>query len=149
MFKHIFLATDGSALSNKAAKQAIKVAKAFGARITAVHVVGEYHLRLQNEGFVMPEIPALRKRFEEAEAARAKKILDAIKKAAFDAGVNCDAVMATGDVLYEMIIKQAKKLNSDLIMMASHGRRGLQSILLGSETQKVLTHSRIPVLVCR
>ncbi len=149
MIKHILLPTDGSKLSNKAVKQAIEFAKALGAKITAVHVVGGYHQILPDDGFVMPEIPALKKRFEEQEAARAKTILDSVKEAAQMAGVECYVVVATGDMPYEMIIKQATKSKCDLIIMASHGRRGFQGILLGSETQKVLTHSKIPVLVCR
>ena len=149
MFKHILLPTDGSELSNKAAKQAIGFAKGIGAKLTAMNVAGEYHLNLQNEGFVMPEIPALNKRFEEAEAARAKKILDAVKKSASEAGVECDVVTATSAVPYDAIIKQAKKSGCDMIIMASHGRKGFQGLLLGSETVKVLTHSKIPVLVCR
>lgn len=149
MYSHILLPTDGSKLSDKAAKQAIGFAKEAGAKLTAMNVLGEYHLRLQDEGFVMPEIPALRKRFDEAEAARAKKILDAVKKSAVEAGVECDIVTPTGDSPYDAIIKQAKKCKCDLIIMASHGRRGLQGMLLGSETLKVLTHSTIPVLVCR
>lgn len=149
MFKHILLPTDGSKLSNKAVKQAIEVAKALGAKITAVHVVGAYPPVLPDEGFVLPEIPALKKRFEEEAAARAKKILGSAKEAAQAAGVECSVIVATSDVPYEMIINQATKFECDLIIMASHGRRGLQGILLGSETQKVLTHSKIPVLVCR
>ena len=149
MFKHILLATDGSTLSDQAVQPAIRLANALGAKITAVHVVGEYHLHLHDEGFAMPNIPALKMRFEEEEAARADKILGAVKKAAADAGVACFSAVLTGDVPYERIIEQAEKSNCDVIVMASHGRQGLQSILLGSETQKVLTHSKIPVLVCR
>ena len=149
MFKHILLPTDGSKLSNKAVKQAIEVAKELGAKITAVHIVGDYHLALPDEGFEMPEIPTLKKRFEEEGATRAKKILGAVKAAAKIAGVECDVVMATSDVPYKTIINEATKFKCDLIVMASHGRRGLDGILLGSETQKVLTHSKIPVLVCR
>jgi len=149
MFKHILLPTDGSKLSNKAVKQAIGVASALGAKITAVNVMGEYRLRLEYEGYVMPEIPALRKRFEEAEAANATKILAAVKKSASKSGVKCTTVTTTSDSPYDAIIKQARKSRCDLIMMASHGRKGLQGLLLGSETVKVLTHSKIPVLVCR
>lgn len=149
MFQHILLPTDGSKLSYKAVQQAIEVAKALGAKITALHIVGGYHPVLRDEGFAMPEIPALKKRLEEEEAAGAKKILGPVKEAAQMSGVECDLVVATSDVPYEMIINQATKFKCDLIIMASHGRRGLQGILLGSETQKVLTHSKIPVLVCR
>ena len=149
MFKHILLPTDGSKLSDNAVRQAIEVAKAFRARITAVHVVGNYQWVLPGEGSALPEIPAITKHFKEEEAARAKKILSSVKETVQMAGVNCDAIVATGDVPYEMIIDQATRFNCDLIVMASHGRRGLDGILLGSETQKVLTHSKIPVLVCR
>lgn len=149
MFKHILLPTDGSKLSDNAVRQAIEVAKAFRARITAVHVVGSYQGVLPEEGSALSEIPAITKHFKEEEAARARKILSSVKETVQMAGVNCDVIVATGDVPYEMIIDQATRFNCDLIVMASHGRRGLEGILLGSETQKVLTHSKIPVLVCR
>jgi nucleotide-binding universal stress UspA family protein len=149
MFKHILLPTDGSKLSDKAVIQAIEVAKAFGAKLTAVHIVGSYQPVLAGEGFEMPGVQALKKRFEEEEAGRAKKILSSVKDAAKTAGVKCDVIVATSDTPYEMIIDQATRFKCDLIVMASHGRRGLQGVLLGSETQKVLTHSKIPVLVCR
>lgn len=149
MFKHILVPTDGSALSSKVVKQAVQLAKELGARVTALHIVGNFRPVVHEGGFFMPEIPELRKRFEEETSGHAKKVLDAVKKVAETAGVDCDAVAMTGDIPYDMIIKQANKAKCDLIMMASHGRRGLQGILLGSETQKVLTHSKIPVLVCR
>jgi nucleotide-binding universal stress UspA family protein len=149
MFKHILLPTDGSKLSDNAVRQAIEVAKAFRARITAVHVVSSYRLGQPDEGFVLPERAAMTKHLAEEEADRAKKILGSVKETVQAAGVNCDVIVATGDVPYEMIIDQATRFNCDLIVMASHGRRGLEGILLGSETQKVLTHSKIPVLVCR
>ena len=149
MFKHILVPTDGSELSRTCVKQAIKTAKALNAKITAVHIVGKYQLPWQSEDWVMPVIPKLKERFDDAAAARARKILAPIKSAASTAGVRCDTVVATGDVPYEAIIKQARKSKCDLIMMASHGRRGIHGILLGSETVKVLTHSKIPVLVVR
>ena len=149
MYKHILVPTDGSELSNKAVAQAIKLAKAVGAKMTAVHVVGSYHLALPGENFATPEIASLMQRFEEEEATRAKQILGPIKDAAITAGVECEVIVANGEVPYEMIIDQATRFGCDLIIMASHGRSGLQGILLGSVTQKVLTHSKIPVLVCR
>jgi nucleotide-binding universal stress UspA family protein len=151
MFKHILLPTDGSKLSNTGVKEAIKLAGALRAKITAIHVVGNYHQHIHNwdDGFMTPEILALRKDFENRAAAHAKTILDLVRAAAARAGVKCDTVVATGDLPYEMIIRQAKKSKCDLIMMASHGRSGIKGLLLGSETVKVLTHSRIPVLVLR
>jgi nucleotide-binding universal stress UspA family protein len=149
MFKHILLPTDGSKLSNKAVKQAIGIASALGVKITAVNVIGEFHLHRQFDGYAMPELPSLKKQFEETEAAGAEKILDAVKESARKSGVECNTVTVISAVPYDAIIKQATKSKCDLIVMASHGRTGLEALLLGSETVKVLTHSKIPVLVCR
>ena len=127
------------------------MAKVLGAKVTAIHVVDKYHQRLQDadDGFVLPVIPAFKREYEDRAAAHADEILRPIKEAATRAGVRCDTVVVAGDPPYEMIINQARKSKSDLAMMASHGRRGLKGILLGSETAKVLAHSRIPVLVLR
>jgi nucleotide-binding universal stress UspA family protein len=151
MFKHILVPTDGSKLSAKGVKQAIEMAKALRAKITAVHVVDDYHQRMhdQDEGFMMPVMPTLKKDFEDRLAAHANEILSLVQERARKAGVKCNTAVATGDTPYEMIIKQARKSKCDLIMMASHGRSGIKGILLGSETAKVLTHSKIPVLVVR
>lgn len=151
MYKHILLPTDGSKLSGTGVKEAIRLAGALRAKITALHVVANYrqHIRDVEEGYMIPEMQVFRRDFEKRAAAHAKKILDQVKAAAAKAGVKCDAVVATGDLPYEMIIKQAGKSKCDLIMMASHGRSGIKGLLLGSETVKVLTHSRIPVLVVR
>lgn len=149
MFKHILVPTDGSALSDTAVQQAIKLAFALHAKITAIHVVGGYRPAFESEGFKMPNMPAIKERFEEEETARANKILGAVKKGAADAGVMCFSAIVTGDSPFEAIIEHAATSNCDLIVMASHGRRGLEGVLLGSETQKVLAHSKIPVMVCR
>ena len=148
MYKHILLPTDGSTLSEKAVKQCIRLAKSIGAKITAINVAPEYQM-MMDEGYVMPNAPLLRKRFEEETGKRSKKLLAEVKASASAAGVDCDSVSVISGVPYDAIIKQAKKAKCDLIMMASHGRKGLSSILLGSETAKVLTHSTIPVLVVR
>jgi nucleotide-binding universal stress UspA family protein len=148
MFKHILLPTDGSALSDKGVKQTIRMAKALGAQITAVHVVHGYR-PLTEEGYVMPEVPVLREQFERDVEKHSNEVLSPVRQAAVQAGVKCDTVVATADSPYEAIISQAKKSRCDLIMMASHGRRGIQRLLHGSETSKVLTHSKIPVLVLR
>ena len=149
MFKHILLATDGSALSGKGAALAIKMARALGARLTAVHVVRAYDERMGYDGSVMPKMPELKKRFEKNMAAAAKSVLDPVKQAATEGKVTCETVMVASESPYEEIIGQARKSKCDLIVMASHGRKGIQSVLLGSETTKVLTHSEIPVLVVR
>jgi nucleotide-binding universal stress UspA family protein len=145
MFKHILLPTDGSELSAVAVQHGIRFAKSIGAKVTGLCV-----MQLQHPFFYETEIPA--KAIEQA-AKRcqqlAEEYLAAIEKEAREAGVACDVVYEQNDYPYEAIIRVAEQKGCDLIMMASHGRRGVGALLIGSETQKVLTHSRIPVLVYR
>src|SRR4051812_39080505 len=148
MYKHILLPTDGSKLSAKAVKQAVRFAQSIGARLTAIHVSAAYRT-LMDEGFAMPTVSVYEKRFEERSIKLSNALLAGVKSAAESAGVRCDCVAVISDRPYDAIIKQAKKSKCELILMASHGRKGLQSLLLGSETSKVLTHSTIPVLVVR
>jgi len=150
MFKHFLLPTDGSSLSDKATKKAIQLARMLGANLTVLHVIEPYHPPLLKGEYKMPEIPVmLKRRYEKESSERASQILAEVKKAAAASGVRCSAVVAKNDSPHEAIIKQAEKSGCDVIVMASHGRKGLSGILLGSETQKVLTHCGIPVLVCR
>lgn len=147
MFKHILIPTDGSDLSKKAVKKGIEFAKKIKAHITTVHVVPEFKV-VADESFVSLT-PAAKKRFEEESRNRAEKMLSTIVQQAKAAGVRCSAVAEANDLPYQQIIATAKSKKCDLILMASHGRRGIASVLLGSETAKVLTHSTIPVLVVR
>jgi len=150
MINHILLPTDGSELSDEAVKMAIDLARTLGARITALHVIEPYHPPFLKGDYKLPEIPVLLKRqYEKETAERASRILAEANKAAAAERVKCSTVVAKNESPYEAIVKQAGKSGCDLIVMASHGRKGLKGILLGSETQKVLTHSKIPVLVCR
>ncbi len=149
MFTHILLAIDGGELSSKAVKHALEIATFNGAKITALCVDGESHLHLKDDGFAIPDVPALRKRLEMAEAARAEQILGAVRKSASEAGVACDAVASTSDAPYDAILKQAGKSGCDVIIMPAFGRKVLPGLALGSETLGVLAHSTIPVLVCR
>lgn len=148
MFKHVLLPTDGSRLSDRAVQRGIQFAKEARARVTALHVVPEFRMVVE-EGFVSPMTAELKKRFETESQQHARKMLAKVEKAAKEAGVKCEVVSVVSDFPYQQIIEIAKKKKCDLIMMASHGRRGLSSLLLGSETAKVLTHSKIPVLVVR
>ena len=147
MFKHILIPTDGSDLSKKAIKKGIEFARKTKARITAIHVVPEFRV-IADESFVSLS-PEAKKRFEEESLRRARTMLDSIVKQAKEQGVSCAAVAEANDLPYQQIIATAKSKKCDLIFMASHGRRGIASVLLGSETAKVLTHSTIPVLVVR
>ena len=147
MFRHILLPTDGSKLSGKAVKLGFDFAKKTKARVTVVHVVPEFALMV-DDGITMLS-PALKKRFEDEGRARAKKMLDEISSQARSRGVRCATLCVASDLPYQQIIAVARKKKCDLILMASHGRRGLSSLLLGSETAKVLLHSKVPVLVVR
>lgn len=145
MFKHILLPTDGSKLSERAIRQSVRVAKALGAKITALHVMPKFHAF----SYQMQMLEASRDSYEAEAAERGRNYLEFARKVAQAAGVACDSVQASGDQPYKEIIKTAHKKGCDVILMASHGRRGIEGFLLGSETQKVLTHSKVPVLVYR
>jgi nucleotide-binding universal stress UspA family protein len=148
MFKHILLPTDGSKLSDRAVQRGIELAAAIGARVTAVHVIPEFRM-MADESFVLPNTADIKRRYDRESKSRAEKLLEKIGERAKSAEVKYQGVAVQGDLPYEHIIEAAKKNKCDLIMMASHGRRGLSGLLLGSETSKVLTHSKIPVLVVR
>ena len=147
MFKHILVPTDGSTLSLRAAKSAVRFAKVHGARITGFYAAPEYHANVAGDylpaNFVPLEV------FQTQIKKTADKYLDQIKKLAAVGGVPCSGVYSSGDSPYEAIIKAAKDNKCDLIFMASHGRSGLAGLLIGSETNKVLTHCKLPVLVYR
>ena len=149
MYKHILVPTDGSELSDKAVEAAIKLASLLGARITAFHAMepyplqGAYAAEASGVAELQPEI------FAERSEEYAKRVLETFKKAASAANVECATDYAIGRTPSQAIVEKARAEQCDLIVMASHGRRGLEGFLLGSETQKVLTHSTIPVLVYR
>ena len=147
MFKHILVPTDGSELSQQTARHAIAFAKSIGARITFFSARPPYHADYSGEGtlvdFRSPE------EFDAATETKAKSILDEICKLATEAGVQSKAVSDVSDVPYRAIIDAAESYACDMIFMASHGRSGLSSIIMGSQTNKVLTNSTIPVLVYR
>ena len=143
MFKHLLLPTDGSAFSEAAARRALQLAKEQEARVTVIHVVPEFHVLSYRTSLM----EGTREEFLAHCKAQAQHFIAEIEKVAREEGVPCDSVVASSDHPYEAIAATAEREHCDLIVMASHGRRGLKSILLGSETQKVLTHSQTPVLV--
>lgn len=147
MFKNILVPTDGSPLSEDAARRAVAFAKEGGARITALYVKPDYPVRYAGDGIVFDSTPP--GRFAELVEEEAQEILGFIEKLCVEAGVKCYKVTHTHDVIYKAIIEVATENSCDLIFMSSHGRRGVDALLLGSETTKVLTHSKIPVLVYR
>ena len=148
-YKHIILPVDGSEPSRKAEKECISFAKSIGAKVTALHVVSHFHLHFQPWATPKSVHTKIEKDHEEEATEIAQKMISALTKRAKADGVECDGLVVVGDHPYEEIINSAEERKCDLIMMASHGRRGLDAVLLGSETVKVLTHSKIPVLVVR
>jgi nucleotide-binding universal stress UspA family protein len=147
MYKHLLVPTDGSKLSDKAVVQAIALAGALGARITFLHATAAMPRPIYADGMSVDLIP--RKEYVQRAKAEAAKVLDKVAAKAKGAGIEVKVVHVTTETPWESIIAVAKKAKADLIVMASHGRRGLAGLLLGSETTKVLTHSTVPVLVVR
>lgn len=147
MFKHILIATDGSPASNKAAKAGIALACALGAKVTAYCAVEQLQPIYADEGYMMDQ--KMIDGFEESALTAGQKRADTIGKMAKAASVPFASVVAKAATPYEGIIAAAKKRKCDVIFMASHGRRGFSKLIMGSVTQKVLTHSRIPVVVYR
>jgi nucleotide-binding universal stress UspA family protein len=145
MYKHIMIPTDGSVLSEAAVKQGVALAKALQAKITGMTVSVNFHTFALDPLMVSDTSEQYQKDCE----ARASKFLGFIEQTAKGVGVPCAVEHVVADHPYEAIIETAKARECDLIFMASHGRRGMAALVLGSETVKVLTHSKIPVLVCR
>ncbi|QDL39314.1 universal stress protein [Rhodoferax sediminis] len=147
MYQRILVATDGSPLSSKAVSSAIELALSLGAELVALKVVPRYpQSYFEGSLAIGPEELA---RVETQWAEEGQAVVDAVKTTALASGVRVKAVTARSDLVAEAVISAAKKYKCDLIVMASHGRRGIKRLLLGSETQHVLTHSHIPVLVLR
>jgi len=142
MYKNILIATDGSDLSANAVKQGVTLAKTLAAKVTAVNVCEPFHW------FDPNMVEGAEAAYRQGSNQAAATILSAVADAAKAMGVTCEIVHVERQRPYEGIIDTAKAKNCDLIVMASHGRRGMSAVVLGSETVKVLTHSKIPVLVC-
>lgn len=147
MFQHILIPTDGSKLSNDAAQAGVRLAKALGARVTALFAAPPstpiVYKAMLPVGYATP------REHQQMTDRAAAAYLGAIEKAARAAGVRCETVTLTSDFPADAILATAKKRGCDLVVMGSHGRRGLKGALLGSETQKVLAEGRVPVLVYR
>jgi nucleotide-binding universal stress UspA family protein len=147
MYKHLLVPTDGSSLSARAIREAVAFARSTGARITGFYSAPDYSVQVYGDfvpaDFITPQ------EFAAQTRRTAEQYLSVIQKAADAAGVRCKTTHAVSDTPWKAIIKAAHANKCDLIFMASHGRRGLAGLLLGSETSKVLTHSKIPVLVHR
>ena len=141
----ILIPTDGSELAGKAVQHGIALAKRIGARVTVLTVLPPFHTFTTDAQMIEDTPDQYRARMQQ----HAEKTLGAVAQAAKAAGVACETVQVEHEHPYRAIIDTAESKNCDLIVMASHGRHGISAIVLGSETVKVLTHCKIPVLVHR
>jgi len=147
MFKNILIPTDGSSLSRKASRAGIAFAKAVGAKVTAYRAIDLVMPYMGGEGALMD--PAVIDMVEKTAQQEAKKSVAQIAAAAKTAGVRCQTYITRPITAYQGIIAAARRNKCDAIFIASHGRGGVASAILGSVTQRVLAHSKIPVLVYR
>ena len=145
MFKHLLIPTDGSPLSEGAALKSIQFARTLGARVTAVHVSPRFHVLTYRTDM----LEDTRAQYEKDSQLHADRYLAFITKAAAESGVACESVRRISDEVHQSIIDVAREKGCDAIAMASHGRSGIAGLLIGSQTQRVLTHSALPVLVWR
>jgi nucleotide-binding universal stress UspA family protein len=153
MYKHILVATDGSDLSRRAIVEAAKLAQCCGAKVTGLHVVPQYTPPYQGESAMAAPTAFSwcppREEYEAEAAKDAAACLSVVEREAEKASVKASTRVEIGDSPSQAILDAAGKLHCDCIVMASHGRRGLSGLLIGSETHKVLTQSKLPVLVVR
>ena len=146
MFKHILMPTDGSEHSERAIERGVELAKLCGSKVTGIHVMPDYRLMIAYEGAFDP---ATYERIEEEAGERAANFLAFVQKTADAAGVPCETVVATNDHPYDAIVNTANERGCDLIVMTARYRRGLVSLIMGSETTRVLHRASIPVLMFR
>lgn len=147
MYQKILVATDGSGLSKKAVSSAISLAALAGAGLVVIKVIPRYPQSYFEGGLALQAAEV--GRIEQQWAEEGQAVVDEVKKTAEAQGVKTRALIVKSDVVSDAIIAAAKKNKCELIVMASHGRKGVKRLLLGSETHQVLTHSHIPVLVLR
>ncbi|UPG86667.1 universal stress protein [Luteibacter aegosomatis] len=145
MFKHILIATDGSSVATIATRTAVELAKICGATLTGIHVIEPF--RPTTYGEMM--IPSSETIYLDDAREMAGRYLQDVEQTASAAGVRCHTLYEIGAPVHCTIEEAAKARHCDLIVVGSHGRRGLQRLLLGSETQKILLTTQLPVLVCR
>ena len=145
MYKHLLLPTDGSEPSRSAAVRGIELASSVGARVTGLYAMPEFHVLTYRTEM----LEDTKEQYAADCRTHAEQYLAVIRAAAQQAGVACETVSVTSDHPFEAIIETAERMGCDLIVMAAHGRRGLRGLLLASETNKVLTHTKLPVLVYR
>jgi nucleotide-binding universal stress UspA family protein len=145
MYRHILIATDGSELAEGAVRQGTALAKALGADVTLVTVTEPWRTTLAGEAAIV--VP--HEEYTNAVAASAATVLANAKALATAAGIDAATIHVAEQFPAEGIVETARKRNCDLIVMATHGRRGISRMLLGSQTNRTVVQSPVPVLVCR
>ncbi|MFM7169517.1 MAG: universal stress protein [Cyanobium sp.] len=145
--QHLLVPTDGSQLSQRALSQALDLAKALGAQLTLLHVQPPLPVPLVGMGDMLD--PATVDSLSKTAERESERIVKDAQTAGLEAGVAIHTEVVKQDLPYRAIVEAAKRHGCDLIVMASHGRKGLSGLLIGSETQRVLLHSPISVLVVR
>ena len=148
MYKNILVPIDGSKFSEKAIKEAMGLARAVGAKLTLFHCAADFPAPVYAESAILAA-QVTSGQYRKEAVKQAQEVLTKAAGKLASTGVAVETMHAVSDLPYEAIVGAAAKKKCDLIVMASHGRRGLSGFLLGSETQKVLTHSKVPVLVVR
>ena len=147
MYRHILIPTDGSELAEHAVTNGLSLAKSLGAKVSVIIVEEPFDWLSVSESKGSRHLSELAKHTEQIKK-HATSVLNCVAIAAKQAGVPCDTIQVENEQPYQAIIETAKNKGCDLIVMASHGRSGLSGVLLGSVTNKVLTHTKTPVLVC-
>lgn len=147
MYRHVLAATDGSELSGLAVDHAISLARALGAQLTVLHVAGQYPPPMLVDGTVFPTLP--QEEHDAIAARQSQEILEPCVDRARAAGVACNALHESDGAAWHAIIESAARHECDVIVMGSHGRGGLAALIMGSQTQRVLHHTNLPVLVVR
>ncbi len=147
MYQRILVPTDGTKLSKKAVGSAIALAALCKAELIALKVVPRYPRSYFEGGIALPAEDITR--VEDHWAQESQLIVEAVAKLAAKKGVEAHALTVRGDVVSDAVLATVQKYDCDLVVMASHGRRGVKRLLLGSETQQVLTHAKVPVLILK
>ena len=145
MYANIMIATDGSEIANRAVERGLTLAKALKSKVTAITVTEPWTAAVSGEWAVAFPV----EEYEKAAAANAERILAQVTETAARIGVACETRHVKDQFAAEGIVDEAKTLGCDLIVMASHGRRGFAKVILGSQATRVLTHSTVPLLICR
>jgi len=147
MFKHLLVPTDGSDISATAVDNAVRFASAIGARITFFYAQPDYPMPIYGEGALID--PTTPEQFADSADEEARAILDTARAEAEAHNVSCDTETVVSESPYQAIVSCAERQGCDLIFMASHGRTGIAGLILGSQTKKVLSHTKLPVLIYR